>query len=68
MNRRLIMLICVAIMVIMVIMVAFAFKVGTNIAYEDCICIRHQAVRDGTWVDTSAPYKLPEKKHFWTLP
>lgn len=53
---------------IMILMVAFAYEVGTLAVASDDIRIEHHVVKDGTWVDTSAPYKLPEKKHFWTLP
>ena len=53
---------------IMVLMVAFAYEVGTLVVTSDNIRIEHHVVKDGTWVDTSSPYKLPEKKHFWTLP
>lgn len=53
---------------IMILMVAFAYEVGTLAVDTDDIRIEHHVVKDGTWVDTSAPYKLPEKKHFWTLP
>ena len=53
---------------IMVLMVAFAYEVGTLAVESDNIRIEHHVVKDGTWVDTSTPYKLPEKKHFWTLP
>lgn len=53
---------------IMILMVAFAYEVGTLAVESDDIRIEHHVVKDGTWVDTSTPYKLPEKKHFWTLP
>jgi hypothetical protein len=53
---------------IMILMVAFAYEVGTLAVESDNIRIEHHVVKDGTWVDTSTPYKLPEKKHFWTLP
>ena len=53
---------------IMILMVAFAYEVGTLAVASDNIRIEHHVVKDGTWVDTSAPYKLPEKKQFWTLP
>lgn len=53
---------------IMILMVAFAYEVGTLAVDTDDIRIEHHVVKDGTWVDTSTPYKLPEKKHFWTLP
>jgi hypothetical protein len=52
----------------MILMVAFAYEVGTLAVETDDIRIEHHVVKDGTWVDTSTPYKLPEKKHFWTLP
>ena len=53
---------------IMILMVAFAYEVGTLAVASDNIRIEHHVVKDGTWVDTSGSYKLPEKKHFWTLP
>lgn len=53
---------------IMILMVAFAYEAGSLAVASDNIRIEHHVVKDGTWVDTSAPYKLPEKKHFWTLP
>lgn len=53
---------------IMILMVAFAYEAGSLAVVPDNIRIEHHVVKDGTWVDTSAPYKLPEKKHFWTLP
>lgn len=53
---------------IMILMVAFAYEVGTLAVESDNIRIEHHVEKDGTWVDTSTPYKLPEKKHFWTLP
>ncbi len=53
---------------IMVLMVAFAYEVGTLGVETDNIRIEHHVEKDGTWVDTPTPYKLPEKKHFWTLP
>ena len=53
---------------IMIFMVAFAYEDGTLAVASDNIHIEHHVVKDGTWVDTSTPYKLPEKKHFWTLP
>lgn len=53
---------------IMILMVAFAYEDGTLAVASDNIHIEHHVVKDGTWVDTSTPYKLPEKKHFWTLP
>ena len=53
---------------IMVLMVAFAYEAGSLAVASDKIRIEQHVVKDGTWVDTSAPYKLPEKKHFWTLP
>ena len=53
---------------IMILMVAFAYEVGTLAVESDNILIEHHVEKDGTWVDTSTPYKLPEKKHFWTLP
>ena len=52
----------------MILMVAFAYEVGTLAVESDNILIEHHVEKDGTWVDTSTPYKLPEKKHFWTLP
>lgn len=52
----------------MMFMVAFAYEAGTLAVASDNIRIEHHVVKDGTWVDTSAPYKLPEKKHFWKLP
>ena len=53
---------------IMILMVAFAFEVGSVAVASDDVRIEHHVAKDGTWVDTSPPYKLPEKKHFWTLP
>lgn len=53
---------------IMILMVAFAYEAGSLAVSSDNIRIEHHDVKDGTWVDTPAPYKLPEKKHFWTLP
>ena len=54
---------------IMIIMVAFACEPVTLAVASDNIRIEEHVVKDGTWVDTSARcYKLPEKKHFWTLP
>lgn len=53
---------------IMILMVAFAYESGTLTVETDNILIEHHVMKDGTWVDTAAPYKLPEKKHFWTLP
>lgn len=53
---------------IMILMVAFAYEAGSLAVASDNIRIEHHVVKDGTWVDTPAPYKLPEKKHFWTLP
>ena len=53
---------------IMILMVAFVYEAGSLAVSPDNIHIEHQVAKDGTWVDTSAPYKLPEKKHFWTMP
>lgn len=53
---------------IMILMVAFAYEAGTLAVASDHIRIEHHVVKDGTWVDTAPPYKLPEKKHFWTMP
>ena len=53
---------------IMILMVAFAYESGTLTVESDNILIEHHVMKDGTWVDTAASYKLPEKKHFWTLP
>lgn len=53
---------------IMIFMVAFAYEAGSLAVASDNIRIEHHVEKDGTWVDTSTPYKLPEKKHFWTLP
>ena len=50
---------------IMVLMVAFAYEAGSLAVASNNIRIEHHVVKDGTWVDTSAPYKLPEKKHFF---
>lgn len=55
-------------MAIMIIMVAFVYELGTLAVTSDEIRMERHAVQDGTWVDASVPYKLPEKKHFWTLP
>ena len=53
---------------IMTLVVAFAYETGTLAVASDNIHIEHLVMKDGTWVDTPAPYKLSEKKHFWTLP
>ena len=53
---------------IMILMVAFAYEAGSLVVASDNIRIERHVVKDGTWVDTAPPYKLPEKKHFWTLP
>lgn len=53
---------------IMFLMVAFVYEAGSLAVESDQIRTGHHAVRDGTWVDNSPTYKLPEKKHFWTLP
>ncbi len=53
---------------IMIFMVAFAFDAGSEPAYDGSFMDAHHVVRGGTWVVTASPYKLPEKKHFWTKP
>ena len=51
----------------MLLMSAFVIEIN-ELTVQDDYRIVHQVVRDGTWVDTVKPYKLPEKNHFWTLP
>lgn len=54
---------------IMVFMVAFAYKSGSLAVDSDKMPIERHVAKDGTWVvNTSASYKLPEKKHFWIFP
>jgi len=55
------------IMALLVLLGIFTFEISNVPAQEDFQII-HQVVRDGTWVDIDKPYKLPEKKHFWTIP
>ena len=54
-------------MALLVLLVIFTFEIST-VPVQDDFQIIHQVVRYGTWVDTVEPYKLPEKKHFWTIP
>ena len=53
---------------IMIFMVAFAYEDGTLAVASGNVRIEYHVARDGTWLDIPAPYKLPEKKHFWILP
>jgi hypothetical protein len=55
------------IMALLVLLGIFTFEISNVPAQED-VQIIHQVVRDGTWVDSVKPYKLPEKKHFWAIP
>lgn len=52
----------------MICMVAIVFEAASLVSDNDEISILHQVVRDGTWVDSSANYKLLPKKHFWNKP
>ena len=56
------------VMAIMICMVAIVFEAASLVSDNDEISILHQVVRDGTWVDSSANYKLLPKKHFWNKP
>ncbi len=53
---------------IMIFMVAFAYEDGTLAVAPGNVRIEYHVARDGTWLAIPAPYKLPEKKHFWILP
>ena len=53
---------------IMIFMVAFAYEDGTLAVAPGNVRIEYHVARDGTWLAIPAPYKLPEKKQFWTLP
>ena len=53
---------------IMIFMVAFAYEDGTLAVAPGNARIEYHVARDGTWLAIPAPYKLPEKKHFWILP
>lgn len=52
----------------MIFMVAFAYEDGTLAVAPGNVRIEYHVARDGTWLAIPAPYKLPEKKHFWILP
>lgn len=58
----------VLIVAIMILMVAFVCVLVSNTEGSHDIELVHQVVRDGTLVDAVTPYKLPEKKHYWTKP
>ena len=53
---------------IMIFMVAFAYEDGTLAVAPGNVRIEYHVARDGTWVAIPFRYKLPEKKHFWTMP
>lgn len=53
---------------IMIFMVAFAYEDGTLAVAPGKVRIEYHVARDGTWLAIPAPYKLPEKKQFWTMP
>ena len=53
---------------IMIFMVAFAYEDGTLADAPGNVRIEYHVARDGTWLAIPAPYKLPEKKQFWTMP
>ena len=53
---------------IMIFMVAFAYEDGTLAVAPGNVRIEYHVARDGTWLAVPVPYKLPEKKQFWTLP
>lgn len=53
---------------IMIFMVAFAYEDGTLAVAPDNVRIEYHVARDGTRLAIPAPYKLPEKKQFWTMP
>lgn len=53
---------------IMIFMVAFAYEDGTLAVAPGNVRIEYHVARDGTWLAIPAPYKLPEKKQFWTMP
>lgn len=53
---------------IMIFMVAFAYEDGTLAVAPGNVRIEYHVARDGTWLAIPVPYKLPEKKQFWTMP
>ena len=53
---------------IMIFMVAFAYEDGTLAVAPGNVRIEYHVARDGTWLAIPTPYKLPEKKQFWTMP
>lgn len=53
---------------IMIFMVAFAYEDGTLADAPGNVRIEYHVARDGTWLAIPVPYKLPEKKQFWTMP
>lgn len=53
---------------IMIFMVAFAYEDGTLADAPGNVRIEYHVARDGTWLAIPFRYKLPEKKHFWTMP
>lgn len=53
---------------IMVFMVAFVCEVVSITTGSIGIDTEQPVARDGTWVDTVSPYKLPEKQQYWTTP
>ena len=55
-------------MAIMVLMVAIAYEDGTLEVAPGNVRIEYHVARDGTWLAIPFRYKLPEKKHFWTMP
>lgn len=55
-------------MAIMVLMVAIAYEDGVLAVASDDVRVEYHVARDGTWLAVPARYKLPEKKHFWTMP
>lgn len=55
-------------MAIMIFMVAFAYEDGTLAVAPGNVRIEYHVARDGTRLAIPAPYKLPEKKQFWTMP
>lgn len=55
-------------MAIMVLMVAIAYEDGTLAVAPGNVRIEYHVARDGTRLVIPAPYKLPEKKQFWTMP
>lgn len=52
----------------MIFMVAFAYEDGTLAVAPGNVRIEYHVARDGTWLAIPFRYKLPEKKHFWTMP